>query len=110
MLIRKGHARWLMYIITDATTGGRKTGLTYTDITVKYKKEGQFTETEKILTGNDFREIGNGKYEIFFTGDELDTVGVFHTEITGTGIEPATREDYIIDFVRGVPTIWENLV
>lgn len=107
MLIKKNTPRWLMYIITDNITSSRKIGLTYSDIVCTYKKEGQTTETVKTLGTNNFREIGNGKYEILFDATELDTVGVFHSEVTGTGIDSVTREDYIIDNIRGVESLWD---
>lgn len=109
MFIRKNTDKWIMYILVDSITGARKTGLTYTDVSCTYKKEGYAYEITKTLDANNFREIGNGKYEILFTSSELDTVGVFHSEVTGASIEPSTREDYIISPVRGTSTFWENI-
>lgn len=49
----------------------------YTDLTVRYKKQGQNTMTLKPMTAGDWVELGNGLYSISFSANEMDTVGGF---------------------------------
>lgn len=52
-------------------------GVPYTDLTVRYKKQGQTSMTLKILTGSDWVELGGGLYSLSFSANEMDTVGGF---------------------------------
>jgi hypothetical protein len=90
---------WIRFFLTDAE-GNPKTGLIYSDVSVKYIKYGQTSFTTKTLDTTNFRELGNGIYEVQFTGTELDTLGsfiVFISPATPGLFVPVAKEDEISD-------------
>lgn len=86
--VQQGTATWLPFIATDVGTGDPRTGITYTQIDVSYKKSVDSSFTSKVLTGPEFREIGLGVYEILFSLSELDTLGTFIFVVNGNGLLP----------------------
>jgi len=96
--VLQGNPTWLPFIASDVGTGDPRTGITFNQIDVSYKKSSQTSFTLKILTGppTDFREIGLGVYEILFSAAELDTLGTFIFVINGNGALPAPA---ILQFV-----------
>lgn len=60
------------------------TGITYDEVTVNYYKEGDVGWTNKVMTGADLNEIGDGVYRIGFSALELDTLGSFIYRVIST--------------------------
>jgi len=88
---------WIRIYLTDAE-GNPKTGLTYSDVSVRYIKYGQTSFTTKTLDTTNFRELGNGVYEVQFTGTELDTLGSFIIFVSPTTpglFVPVAKEDEV---------------
>lgn len=85
--ILQSTATWIsFYVIDNDVTADPRTGILYTEIDVSYKKYGDTSFTNKVLTGvADFREIGVGVYEVSFSAAELDTLGSFVFIINGNG-------------------------
>ena len=65
--------------------GAPVTGLAFGDISVKYAKEGATGLTTKTINAGNWTEVGQGLYDISFTGVELDTIRFFKYVVTGTG-------------------------
>lgn len=63
------------------------TGIVYSAVTVKYRKEGGSSFTTKSIGATDFAEIGSGVYTIKFTAAELNTVGSFVITVTSASID-----------------------
>jgi hypothetical protein len=89
--ILQGTPTWLPYIATDVNTGDPRTGITYNQVDVSYKKYGAAVFSVKTLVGGgtDFRENGSGVYEILFSALELDTLGTFIYVVNGNGALPS---------------------
>jgi hypothetical protein len=81
--VLQGTATWLPFIATDVNTGLPRTGITFGQVTVIYKKSGDLSFTAKSLLTTDFHEIGNGLYEILFSTLELSTLGTFFYMVNG---------------------------
>jgi len=62
------------------------TGLTFSDVTAQFRKEGGAFQS-KTLTALNFTEVGNGFYEIDFTASELNTLGQFLVVVDGVAID-----------------------
>lgn len=92
--VLQGTPTWLTYIATDVGTGTPRTGITFSQVDVSYKKYGQPTFSVKTLLVTDFQENGNGVYEILFSGTELNTEGSFIYVVQGNGAlpSPAVRQ------------------
>lgn len=83
-ILTQNQAADLVVILTDADNAA-VTGLTDTDVTADYRKEGQGSFTSYTLTGL-LTEIGAGVYTIEFTTSEIDTVGTFTVKVNGASI------------------------
>jgi hypothetical protein len=86
--VAQNQATWLPFIATDVGTGDPRTGITFGQVDVSYKKYGDVSFSLKILAAPDFREIGLGVYEILFASAELNTLGTFIYAINGNGALP----------------------
>jgi len=88
--VLQGTATWLPFIAVDVGTGDPRTGILFNQIDVSFKKATDLTFTLKTLTGppTDFRENGNGLYEILFSSVELGVLGSFFYVINGNGLLP----------------------
>ncbi len=82
-------AMWLPVQLTNGTTGAALTGLTFDAVTVKYQKPGEAVVT-KTLTAEQWSEGVDGSYSIYFTSDELDTLGTlrYWAEYTSAATYP----------------------
>lgn len=87
--VLKSTATWLPFVATDVGDGAPRTGVTYSQVQVEYKKYGQTSFTVKALLVTDFQEIGSGVYEILFSAGELDTEGAFMYVVNSTGALPS---------------------
>lgn len=83
--VLQGTPTWLPFMAIDANNGTPRTGITYTQVDVSYKKYTQATFQIKTLLVTDFRENGNGIYEILFSTSDLNTVGTFIYVVQGNG-------------------------
>jgi hypothetical protein len=86
--ILQGTATWLPFIATDANTGTPRTGITYDQVDVSYKKSNQSSFQVKTLLSTDFRENGSGVYEIYFSSSEVNTVGSFLYVVNSNSVLP----------------------
>jgi hypothetical protein len=110
--VEQGVETWLPFLANDSDTGDPRTGVTYDQIDVSYKKYGDTVFTVKTLVGpgTDFREIGSGVYEISFSTTELDTEGTFLYLVNSNGAlpSPALRQyigqAFIVDSPSYTPT------
>jgi hypothetical protein len=82
---------WLPFVAVDVDDGDPRTGITFNQVDVGYKKSNQASFQTKVLVGGgtDFRENGNGVYEILFSAAELDTLGSFIYVVNSNGALPS---------------------
>jgi len=73
----------------ELTAGGAATGLTFSDVTIDIKKEGEASFTNKTISGSNFTELSSGYYELDFTATDTDILGNLYTRISGGTIQPA---------------------
>ncbi len=86
--VLQGTATWLAFIATDEGTGAPRTGITFNQVDVSFKKSTDSSFTIKVWTAPDFREIGFGVYEVLFSSANLDTIGSFIYVVNGNGVLP----------------------
>lgn len=53
------------------------TAVLFSDLIVKYKKQGDATMSTKALTASDWINLGGGRYTLRFSAEEMDTDGNF---------------------------------
>lgn len=76
----------LIAIALDAA-GDPVLALAFDDVTVEYKKYDSQAWVAKVLTEDDWYEVGDGVYGITFSEDELDVAGSFVFKLEEAGIE-----------------------
>jgi hypothetical protein len=86
--ILQGSPTWLTFIATDEGTGAPRSGITYNQIDVSFKRYSDTSFNLKVLAPTDFREIGLGVYEILFSATELNVLGSFVYVVQGNGSLP----------------------
>jgi hypothetical protein len=86
--VLQGTLTWLPFIAANADDGDPRIGITFNQVDVVYKKSSQATFSLKSLLITDFRENGNGVYEIKFAASELDTIGSFLYIVNSNGTLP----------------------
>lgn len=88
--ILQGTPTWLPFIAADVGTGDPRTGILFNQIDVAFKKSTDITFSLKSLVGpgTDFRENGNGVYEILFSSSDLAVLGTFLYVVNGNGALP----------------------
>lgn len=82
-------------VYLELTAGGPATGLTFSDVLVDLKKEGDLSFSSKALTGSDFTEVGGGTYSISLTALETDTLGNMYIRVSGATINTALVSAYV---------------
>jgi len=87
--VLQGTPTWLPFVAANSGDGSPRTGITFTQVDVAYKKSSQASFGVKSLLITDFRENGNGVYEILFSAQELDTTGSFIYTVNSNGGLPA---------------------
>lgn len=92
--VQQSVATFLPFVALNATDGSPRSGIVFGEIDVAYKKSNSVAFVSKSLTAPDFRENGNGVYEISFSASELDTTGSFLYVVNGNGslASPAIRQ------------------
>jgi hypothetical protein len=73
------------------------TTVTYADITVKYKKNGQSVFTTKTVTPSEWVNLGNGIYTLRFTASEMDTTGDFLFTVEGPLFDNFIYDEFTIE-------------
>jgi hypothetical protein len=86
--VLQGTATWLPFIASNANDGSPRTGITFNQVDISFKKSTQATFQLKVISGSDFRENGNGVYEILFSTSDLNTIGSFLYVVNGNGVLP----------------------
>ena len=86
--VLQGTPTWLPFVALDVNTGSPRTGITFSQVDVSYKKSSQSTFSIKVLAPSDFRENGGGVYEILFAGTELNVLGTFLYIVNGNTTLP----------------------
>ena len=83
-------AEWVPFVAKDADDDDARTSILYTQVDVLIKKSSDTSFSTKTLTGppTDFREIGNGVYEVSLSAANLDTLGTFIYIVNGNGSLP----------------------
>jgi len=104
--ILQGTPTWLPFLAADVGTGDPRVGILYNQVDVSFKKSTDPTFTLKLLSGADFRENGNGFYEILFSAPELAVLGTFLYVVNGNGAlpSPAIRQSVGQAFVESSST------
>jgi len=87
--VLQGVPTWLPFVAADVNTGAPRVGITFSQVDVAYKKATDPSFILKLLSGPDFRENGNGVYEILFSSGELAVVGSFIFVVNGNGSLPS---------------------
>lgn len=88
--ILQGTPTWLPFLAANVGNGDPRTGILFNQITVAYKKSTDAAFISKILTGvGDYRENGNGFYEILFSAPELSVLGTFLYVVNSNGALPS---------------------
>jgi len=89
--ILQGTPTWLTVIAADSGTGDPRTGITFNQLDVAFKKATDVSFSLKTLTGppTDFRENGNGVYEVLFDASDLAVVGSFLYVVNSNGALPS---------------------
>lgn len=75
----------LVVYLVDGS-GDAVSGLAFSDVVVEYKKYDSAVFVAKVLSAEDWVEVGSGVYTIAFTAAELDTPGSFVLKVTGASI------------------------
>jgi hypothetical protein len=83
--VQQSIATFLPFVAVNTTDGSPRSGIIFSEIDVAYKKSSQASFSVKSLTAPDFRENGNGVYEILFDTSDLDTTGSFIYVVNGNG-------------------------
>lgn len=86
--VLQGTPTWLPFIAVNVNDGVPRTGIVFNQIDVSFKKSTQSIFSSKPLDLSNFRENGNGVYEIQFAAGELDTIGSFLYVVLGNIILP----------------------
>lgn len=105
--ILQGTPTWLPVVAADVGTGDPRVGILFNQIDSSFKKSTDPVFQVKTLTGPaDFRENGNGIYEILFSGAELNTLGSFIYIANSNGAlpSPAIRQYVGQAFIQSAST------
>jgi hypothetical protein len=90
-----GQPVWLPYSLVDADGDYIDTGVD--QLSCWYMKAGSHALVEKSLSEFNWIWVGYGLYEIFFTDDELDTEGVFVTQLIYSGGAIDRHRDILVN-------------
>ena len=72
------------------------TSLTYTDVVVQIKKDGDIGFSIKTLAPTDWLELGDGLYTLKFSAADMSVAGNFLYRITGGTYDPLEYEEFQI--------------
>lgn len=75
-----------------ALSGTPVTGVAFGDVTVSYRRAGDATLQTKILTVDDWVEVGNGLYVLDWGTDDMANVGPFYYQLSGGTFDPVQAE------------------
>lgn len=91
-------------VYLESSPGTPVTGLTFSDVLVDLKKEGESSFSAKVLDGLNFVEIGGGTYDIVLSASETDTLGNMYARVTGATVLTALVSVYVAATVPVNPT------
>ena len=69
----------------------------YTDVTVRYKKNGSSGFSVKTMTSADWINLGQGMYTLRFSSNELDTLGNFTFTVAGPLFDNFIYDEFTIE-------------
>lgn len=72
--------------------GAPVTGVAFGDISVSYLRAGDTTLQTKVLTVDDWIEVGNGLYILKWSESDMALIGPFYFEISGGSFDPQRLE------------------
>lgn len=73
--------------------GSPETGVTFDNVTVKYRKAGDTGAlTTKTMTVDDWIEIENGYYAVLWSATDMNTLGNFFYQVTEVSSDPVTDQ------------------
>lgn len=75
-----------------ALSGVPVTGVVFGDVTVSYRRVGDLVLQTKLLTADDWLEVGNGLYALKWSTSDMASVGPFYYQVTGGTFDPVTAE------------------
>ena len=85
-------------------------GVLPTDLTVRFRKQGETALTTKTMDGTNWIEIGEGFYILKRTAEETDTLGIFFYDIDSAKHDNILFDEFvIIEPEGGVPAINPDL-
>jgi hypothetical protein len=82
-------------VYLELTSGGPATGITFSDIYVDLKKEGESSFTSKVIDAVNFVEISGGTYQLTLAASDTDTLGNMYVRFTGSSIKTALTTVYV---------------
>jgi hypothetical protein len=88
----------------ELTTGGPATGITFSDVYVDLKKEGESSFTAKVVDGLNFVEIDNGTFQLTLAASDVDVLGNMYIRITGPTIKTSLLNVYVAETVPVNPS------
>jgi len=91
-------------VYLELTGGGPATGLTFADVSVDLKKEGEGSWSAKALDGTNFTEVGGGTYQIGLTITDTDTLGTLYIRTSGASIKTTLTSAFIAESVPTSPS------
>ena len=98
----------LLVVLT--TTGGLPaTGRSFTSVQCQYRKEGDPSFNNKVLTASNFVEVGSGFYNITFDAVELSIPGSFIFTVFGGGIQTSQNSAQVRSTTSTLPTVSVSL-
>lgn len=75
------------------------TGVAYTDVVVKIKKQGHTSFTTKVLSSSDWVNLGGGLYSLSFSVGDMDTPGDFTYTLTSSEFDNFVYDEFTIPAV-----------
>lgn len=73
-----------------SSEGVSTTGLTYEDVSVHIRKQGEAAFAEKTLSESDWTDLGSGFYAVKWSEDDMDTLGDFRYLVMGSDFDDVT--------------------
>lgn len=94
----------LLAAVTN-TDGTPATLLTFASVQVQFRKQGDPSFNNKVLSTANFVEIGQGFYKIVFDAGELNIPGPFAFVVFGAGLQNSVNEAQIRAQASTLPSI-----
>lgn len=72
--------------------GNAVTGVAFGSVLVKYRRLGDTSLQSKLVTAQDWYEVGNGLYVVKWSAQDMAKIGPFYFEVTGATFSPHIDE------------------